>query len=90
MQGSIGLELASQHQPDMLLLDLNLPDMHGTEVLRRLRENPETQKIPVVVLSADATPGQITRVLEDGAKVYLTKPLDVQLFLKVLDETLAD
>lgn len=90
MQGSIGLELAAQHQPDMLLLDLNLPDMHGTEVLRRLRENPETQRIPVVVLSADATPGQITRVLEDGAKVYLTKPLDVQLFLKVLDETLAD
>lgn len=89
MQGGIGLELATRHHPDIILLDLNLPDLPGAEVLRRLRENPATRDVPVIVLSADATPGQITRLLQAGARDYLTKPLDVRQFLEVLDELLA-
>jgi len=90
MQGGIGLDLARQHHPDLILLDLHLPDIMGGEVLRRLRESPETQEIPVVVISADATAPQIERLLAAGANAYLTKPLNVKEFLSVLDETLKE
>ncbi len=71
-------------------MDLHLPDVPGTEVLRQLREMPETREIPVAVISADATPGQIERLLTAGAWRYMTKPLDVQKFLSLLDEGLKD
>lgn len=86
VSGQMGLEFAESHQPRMILLDLNLPDMHGAEVLRRLQSNPATAAIPVVVLSADATPSQIERLLTAGARNYLTKPFDIDPFLAVIDE----
>jgi len=88
MQGSIGLDLARQHEPDLILLDLNLPDISGKEVLARLQASAPTRDIPVIVLSADATPAQIERLLKAGAKAYLTKPLDVTEFLHTLDRIL--
>jgi CheY-like chemotaxis protein len=90
MQGGLGLELAKEHRPSLILLDLQLPDIPGTEVLRRLQRDPRTRQIPVVVLSADATPGQTKRLLADGAREFLTKPLDVKELLRVLDEILLD
>jgi CheY-like chemotaxis protein len=89
MQGTIGLELARQHHPDIVLLDLHLPDMGGDEALEQLRNAPETQDIEVVVVSADATESQKRRLLEAGASDYLTKPLDVKRFIDVLDRSLA-
>jgi len=89
MQGSIGLDLARQHEPDLILLDLNLPDISGKEVLARLQASALTCDIPVVVLSADATPAQIERLLKAGAKAYLTKPLDVAEFLHTVDTMLS-
>ncbi len=89
MQGSVGLDLARQHVPDLILLDLNLPDMTGAQVLEQLRNSEVTSHIPVIVISADATPTQIERLLRAGAKDYLTKPLNVAKFLRTLDETLA-
>src|SRR5690349_4327433 len=56
MQGRLGLDLARQHRPDLILLDLHLPDVPGDEVLKELRTRPETSKIPVAMISADATP----------------------------------
>jgi CheY-like chemotaxis protein len=88
MQGGLGLELAREHRPDLILLDLNLPDLPGREVLRRLRGEEATAHIPVVIISADATPGEIERTRAAGAVDYLTKPIDVPNFLKVLDERL--
>jgi PAS domain S-box-containing protein len=86
MQGHLGLDLAELHAPDWILLDLHLPDIPGHEVLRRLRLNPRTADIPVTVLSADATVGQINRLMEAGARDYLTKPLDVRKLLSLLKE----
>ena len=74
----------------MILLDLNLPDMPGGEVLQRLQADPRTQRIPVVVISADATAGQIRRFRTAGARTYMTKPLDVKAFLRLLDEILSE
>jgi CheY-like chemotaxis protein len=88
MQGRLGLDLAREHRPDLILLDLHLPDMTGAEVLDLLGEDPATSDIPVVIISADATPGQIQRLLSAGALEYLTKPLDVRRFLDVVDTTL--
>lgn len=88
MQGQIGLDLAREHQPSLILLDLHLPDIQGEEVLRRLRAEPLTRNIPVIVISADATHTQIRRLLEAGADKYLTKPLDVREFLTVVQEML--
>lgn len=87
--GGSGVELARAHVPKLILLDLNLPDMHGSEVLRQLQDEPTTAKVPVVVLSADATPSQIERLLTAGARNYLTKPFDIDPFLAVVDEIVA-
>jgi PAS domain S-box-containing protein len=88
MQASLGLELARDHLPDLILLDLHLPDMAGDEVLRRLRQDPTTRTIPVVMISADATHAQINRLLAAGADEYLTKPLDVKRFLEIVEAML--
>jgi signal transduction histidine kinase/ActR/RegA family two-component response regulator len=88
MQGGLGLELAREHHPDLILLDVHLPDISGDVVLRRLQNDPRTREIPVVMISADATPHMAEQTLEAGASAYLTKPLDVPHFLQVLDMTL--
>jgi CheY-like chemotaxis protein len=88
MQGSLGLDLAQRYVPDLILLDLHLPDIHGQEVLRRLRADTITENIPVIVTSADATSGQVERLLGAGANDYLTKPLDLSLFAKTILEYL--
>jgi CheY-like chemotaxis protein/two-component sensor histidine kinase len=89
MQGHLGIELARRHSPDLILLDLHLPDLPGWEVLSRLQGHDATRDIPVVVISADATSRQIERLMSAGARAYLTKPLDVQEFFEVINETSA-
>ncbi len=90
LQGRLGVDLARQHRPDLILLDLHLPDIPGEEVLAHLREESSTRDIPVVVISADATGSQIKRLMAAGARAYLTKPLDVKAFVHVIDEVAAD
>lgn len=90
IQGSIGLDLASQFVPDLILLDLNLPDMSGMQVLGRLRNSDVTRAIPVVIVSADATQSQIERLLHAGAADYLTKPFDIQRLLTLLNDHLSE
>ena len=87
MQGGLAIELARHHRPELILLDLHLPDIHGADVLASLRADPATAEIPVVILSADATPGQIDRLLEAGATAYLTKPLEMRGLLELIDGT---
>lgn len=89
MQGGMAVDLAVQHRPDVILLDLNLPDLDGDEVLRRLRADVRTSAIPVVVLSADATPATIARLGAHGIAGYVTKPLDIVEFVGVLRTAVA-
>jgi CheY-like chemotaxis protein len=88
VQGKMGLELARTHAPDWILLDVHLPDLSGEEVLRHLQADPGTTRIPVTILSADATQGQIRSLLALGAREYLTKPLDVRQLIDLLEATL--
>jgi signal transduction histidine kinase/ActR/RegA family two-component response regulator len=88
MQGKLGIELARQHRPDLILLDLHLPDIDGSEVIRRLRIDPITRPIPVIAVSADATQETRTRMSALGAALYLTKPLTLNTVLPAVWEVL--
>jgi signal transduction histidine kinase/CheY-like chemotaxis protein len=89
MQGSMAMELARQHRPDLILLDVHLPDIEGADLLQQFRTDPATAEVPVIMLSADATQRQIDRFLAAGAVAYLTKPIRVSLLLAELDRHLA-
>jgi signal transduction histidine kinase/CheY-like chemotaxis protein len=89
MQGSLAIELAYEHRPDVIVLDLHLPDMSGRQVLQRLQADSRTHGIPVVIASADATPGRVRQLLAEGAFAYLTKPLDLGQFLDVVTAAIA-
>ena len=86
--GRDGLAAARDLVPDLILLDLNLPDLDGAEVLTALREDERCRSVPVVFISADATSASIQKMLAAGARAYLTKPLNVDGFLEVLDGAL--
>jgi PAS domain S-box-containing protein len=88
MDGASGLDLARRRQPDLILLDLHLPDMTGEQALDELAADARTCEIPVVVISADASSGTARRLLEAGARMFVTKPIDVAAFLNTLDEVL--
>lgn len=85
-QGQLGLDIAAADPPHLVLLDLHLPDMRGEEVLRRLKAEDRSAEVPVVVVSADATPGQVERLQAAGAEAYLTKPFEVTQLLGLLDQ----
>jgi CheY-like chemotaxis protein len=84
----VGLELARKHSPDLVLLDLHLPDMPGWQVLAQLRADHATRDIPVIIISADATAPQVKRLLAAGARAYLTKPLDIAEFFRVIEASM--
>jgi PAS domain S-box-containing protein len=88
LQGGIGLELARESRPDLVLLDLHLPDINGEEVLKRLRADERTASIPVIIISADATRATLDRLRKAGADAYLTKPLDMDEFLDTVERYL--
>ena len=83
--GRLGQELAATAKPDLVLLDRNLPDVSGEDVLRHLRADPRTRNLPIVILSADASPHQINRMMAAGADGYLTKPIAVSDILQLLE-----
>jgi PAS domain S-box-containing protein len=86
--GELGLEAALVEQPDLIILDIQLPGMDGYEVLRRLRENPLTRDIPAIAFSADALPEHVKRGITAGFADYLTKPLQVDEFVRAVHGTL--
>jgi CheY-like chemotaxis protein len=87
-RGESGLIRALTELPALILLDMHLPDIPGDQVLRRLKHDSRTARIPVIVVSADATASHIKAVLAAGANHYLTKPLDVENFLGLVEATL--
>jgi signal transduction histidine kinase/ActR/RegA family two-component response regulator len=85
MSGQAGLTIAAAEVPDLILLDLHLPGLHGDEVLRRLKASPATAGIPVAILSAEASPAVIRHMRASGVIAYLTKPLDLTELGELLD-----
>jgi PAS domain S-box-containing protein len=85
----LGIELAMAQTPDLILLDINMPEINGFQVLKLLKADARTQQVPVVAISANAMPRDIAQGLAAGFVEYLTKPLDVERFLAVVDHCLA-
>ena len=88
MQGQLGLELARTQAPNLILLDLHLPDMDGEDVARLLLNDPATRDIPIVVLSADAYSSVRRRLLGLGVAAYITKPFNVKDMIETVEELL--
>ncbi len=84
--GHDGLRAARHLAPTLILLDLHLPDMGGMQILRQLKDDPSSAAVPVAILSADANPTQIARLLSAGADRYLTKPVDLPELFALLNE----
>ena len=89
MSGRIGLEIAAREVPDLILLDLHLPDLPGHEVLIHLKSEPATAGVPIAVLSAEAAPTVIRQMRSNGIVAYLTKPLDLTELGQLLDSMAA-
>jgi PAS domain S-box-containing protein len=88
MLGLDGMAAVRRRRPDLILLDMHLPDISGLELLRHLKQDDAVADIPVIVVSADATPGHMQQALTLGAQHYVTKPLDVAHFLDLIDRIL--
>lgn len=84
--GYEGLEAARREIPDLVLLDLNLPDIRGDEVLDRLRADPLTAGIPTIMVTAEDDAEVARRLIERGAAGYIAKPFDMDLLLKTVDD----
>lgn len=86
--GNLGIEFARAYQPEVILMDINLPGISGIEAMKILHADPATAHIPIVALSANAIPRDIERGLEAGFFSYLTKPIKVNQFMEALDMAL--
>lgn len=86
--GSLGIDIATAHRPDLILLDINMPGMDGLEMLSRLRAEPATRSIPAVAISAAAMEKDIRRAMDAGFRRYLTKPIDIAELLETVGELL--
>jgi CheY-like chemotaxis protein len=84
-EGSIGIEFARAYQPDVILMDINLPGISGIDAMRVLRADPSTAHIPIIALSANAVPRDIAKAIDAGFFSYITKPIKVEHFLEALD-----
>ncbi len=91
--GAAAVDLARQHRPDLILLDIQLPDISGEEAARRLKADERTRAIPIIAVTAFAMPGDREKVLHSGCDAYLSKPLNIREFLALVerytDETAA-
>lgn len=82
--GKDGIDRATQALPNLILLDIGLPDMSGLNVAKTLKEKDETRHIPIVALSAHAMPGDAEKAIGAGCNGYITKPIDTRAFLKTV------
>jgi two-component system cell cycle response regulator DivK len=86
--GIEALELARQHHPDLILMDIQLPEVSGLEVTKWLKEDPALKSIPVVAVTAFAMKGDEERIREGGCEAYLSKPISVGKFLETVRQFL--
>ena len=84
----LGLELAAEHKPNLILLDINLPGMDGFEVLAQLQSQEDTRNTPVIAISANAMPQDIQKGLDAGFDDYITKPIDVTALMGAVGRAL--
>ena len=86
--GMEALKLARQHKPDLILMDIQLPEISGLEVTKWLKEDPDLRRIPVVAVTAFAMKGDEEKIRQGGCEAYIAKPISVVQFLETVDRFL--
>jgi two-component system cell cycle response regulator DivK len=89
-EGLQALSMAREHRPDLILMDIQLPEISGLEVTKWLKEDDELSSIPVVAVTAFAMKGDEERIREGGCEAYLSKPISVTLFLDTIKRLLGE
>ena len=84
----MGIDMALALKPDLILMDINLPDIDGVEAFKRLKNFEETHEVPVIAMSANAMQKDIDRAMAEGFKTYITKPVDIIRFRNIIEEEL--
>lgn len=87
-QAQLGIDLARAHQPDLILMDLQMPEMDGITAMKKLQNYEETRDIPVIAVTASAMESDIEKGLDAGFKAYITKPFDIPKFFMEIDRFL--
>lgn len=90
VNGRDGVDAARKQKPDLILMDMALPEMNGWDVTKRIRDDPQTAHIPMVALTAHSLPGERKRALDAGMDAYLSKPFDAYQFIQLVESTLED
>jgi two-component system, cell cycle response regulator DivK len=90
VNGRDGVDAARKQKPDLILMDMALPEMDGWDATQRIREDPETKHIPMVALTVHTLPRERKRALDAGVDAYISKPFDAAQFLQVVEGTLRD
>lgn len=88
--GLSALEIAREHMPDLILMDIQLPEVSGLEVTKWLKEDDELKRIPVIAVTAFAMKGDEERIREGGCEAYISKPISVSSFLETIDSFFRD
>lgn len=89
-EGLKALDLARQHKPDLILMDIQLPEVSGLEVTKWLKEDDELRKIPVIAVTAFAMKGDEEKIREGGCEAYISKPISVSHFIETIKNILGD
>jgi len=90
VNGLDGVRLALEHKPDLVLMDIQLPDINGIEAFERIRANAETAKVPVIAFTASVTTGDRSRIGDAGFDGFLGKPINLKEFLETVRRTLGE
>ena len=88
--GIEALELARKHRPDLIVMDIQLPEVSGLEVTKWLKDDPELQAIPVIAVTAFAMKGDEERIRQGGCEAYISKPISVPRFIETIKSYLGD
>jgi len=88
--GEEGVRLAAEHHPDLVLMDIQLPDIDGIAALRRMRADPALDRVPVIAVSASVMPDDQQKIVGSGFDAFVTKPIDLKHFRATVERFLAD
>jgi len=90
VNGQDGVNAARKQQPDLILMDMSLPEMDGWEATKLIRDNPETAHIPMIALTVHTLPLEMKRALDAGVNAYLPKPYDASQLIRLVESTLKE